>query len=248
MNTQHSPIRRKQPAIPGFRPSPRPKRTPISQMTIRELQDLHNLNAKLLADPKAPSSSYVQRVRAEQAAIESRLLEVDGRTKIKGEGDMEVDEAPEPTTSSTIEAKKKALSQYDAMRVTRDGASTNGAGSTFTMREAIELERQAHLQEKERQERILEKKKRLGMPIKGEILTKEEQGGSHLGVHSDLEDDSEDDDDDDDDPASWFEDDQDDGRKGQDIVEPDYEDISDLIRVDENRLPSFDFYGNNEGD
>lgn len=232
-------------------------------MTIRELQDLHNLNAKLLADPKAPSSSYVQRVRAEQAAIESRLLEVDGmetintalrKTKIKGEGDMEVDEAPEPATSSTIEAKKKALSQYDAMRVTRDGASTNGAGSTFTMREAIELERQAHLQEKERQERILEKKKRLGMPIKGEILTKEEQEAriwafmNHKPTESDLEDDSEDDDDDDDDPASWFEDDQDDGRKGQDIVEPDYEDISDLIRVDENRLPSFDFYGNNEGD
>lgn len=31
------------------------------------------------------------------------------------------------------------------------------------------------MQDKERQERILEKKRRLGMPIKGEVLTREEQ-------------------------------------------------------------------------
>lgn len=51
---------------------------------------------------------------------------------------------------------------------------------------------------------------------------------------SDLEDD--DDDDDDDDPANWFEDDQDDGRKGQDIVEPDDEDYSHIIRIDDSRI------------
>ena len=63
----------------------------------------------------------MKRVQAEQAEIESRLLEVDGmekinsalkKTKIKGEGDMEVDETPEPVTSRTIEAKKRALAQY----------------------------------------------------------------------------------------------------------------------------------------
>ena len=48
---------------------------------------------------------------------------------------------------------------------------------------------------------------------------------------SDLEDD--DDEDEDDDPASWFEDDQDDGRKGQDIIEPDFEDYSDIIDDDD---------------
>ena len=53
-----------------------------------------------------------------------------------------------------------------------------------------------------------------------------------------MEDDS--DDDDDDDPASWFEDDQDDGRKGQDIVEPD--DLSDIIRVDPSRIHYSTFY------
>lgn len=46
-----------------------------------------------------------------------------------------------------------------------------------------------------------------------------------------MEDDS-DEDEDDDDPSSWFEDDQDDGRKGQDIIEPDEEDYYDIIRVD----------------
>jgi hypothetical protein len=50
---------------------------------------------------------------------------------------------------------------------------------------------------------------------------------------SDLEDDDEEDDDD---PSTWFHDDQDDGRKGQDIIEPDAEDMSDIIRVDTSRI------------
>jgi len=41
---------------------------------------------------------------------------------------------------------------------------------------------------------------------------------------------------DDDDPSTWFEDDQDDGRKGQDIIEPDYDDLSSVIRIDESRI------------
>jgi hypothetical protein len=58
---------------------------------------------------------------------------------------------------------------------------------------------------------------------------------SYKPTESDLEDD---DDDDDDDPSAWLYDDQDDGRKGQDIVEPDYDDVlSDIIRVDESKVP-----------
>lgn len=57
-----------------------------------------------------------------------------------------------------------------------------------------------------------------------------------------MEDDDEDDDDEDDDPASWFEDDQDDGRKGQDIIEPDAEDLVDVIRIDESRIHYSTFY------
>jgi hypothetical protein len=56
-----------------------------------------------------------------------------------------------------------------------------------------------------------------------------------------MEDDDEDDIDDED-PATWFEDDQDDGRKGQDIVEPDFEDYSDIIRIDEPQLYYSSFY------
>jgi len=56
-----------------------------------------------------------------------------------------------------------------------------------------------------------------------------------------LEDDD-DESDGDEDPASWFEDDQDDGRKGQDIVEPDAEDLSNIIRVDARRIHYSSFY------
>ena len=56
---------------------------------------------------------------------------------------------------------------------------------------------------------------------------------------SDLEDDDDEEDEEDEESRpSWFdEDDQDDGIKGQDIIEPDYEDLSSIIRVDEARIP-----------
>ena len=43
------------------------------------------------------------------------------------------------------------------------------------MQEAMELERQAFLQDRERQNRIEEKKKRLGKPIEGEVLSRQER-------------------------------------------------------------------------
>lgn len=66
---------------------------------------------------------------------------------------------------------------------------------------------------------------------------------------SDLEDmDMDEDDSDEEDPATWFEDDQDDGIKGQDIVPPDVEDLSNIIRVDENRIRYSTFYEPRDGD
>ena len=60
-------------------------------------------------------------------------------------------------------------------------------------------------------------------------------------TESDLEDDDdeeEEEEEDEDGRPSWFdEDDQDDGIKGQDIVEPDYDDLSNIIRIDEARIP-----------
>lgn len=257
-------MRKRQATIPGFRAPPRPKRTPIAEMTVRELQDLYTFNKRILAGA-SDGGAYVDRIRAEQAAVESRLMDqgIDDlsgtlkKTKLKGEGDMEVDDQPEPVTSRTIEAKKKALAQYGRVPVL-NGTKTNQGPSNFTIEDAMELERQAFLQEKERRERQLEKKKRLGLPIKGEVLTREEQEAriwafmNHKPTESDMEDDSEGDSDSDNDPATWFEDDQDDGRKGQDIIEPDSDypedDLSDLIRVDESRIPyNLNFYSN-EGD
>ncbi|KAF8914051.1 hypothetical protein CPB84DRAFT_1758253 [Gymnopilus junonius] len=253
-----SPVRRKNnPILPGFRPSPRPNQRPIGEMTVRELQDRHIFNAKILSSPDASTSTYAQRVLTEQAAIESRLVELDGmevinkglrRTTIRGEGDMSVDGPPEPPTSRTLEAKRKALSQFG-----RNGSTSSGAVGSLGLHEAMELERQAYFQDKERQNRIMEKKKRLGLSLEGEILTRQEREAriwafmNHKPTESDLEED--DDESDDDDPASWFEDDQDDGRKGQDIVEPDAEDFSDIIRVDENRMRYSTFYEpRDEGD
>ena len=65
---------------------------------------------------------------------------------------------------------------------------------------------------------------------------------------SDLEDDDDDYDSDNEDPSTWFEDDQDDGRKGQNIIEPDYEDISNIIRIDERRIPRSIYFDGREGE
>jgi hypothetical protein len=47
-----SPIRSRRIApIPGFRVPPKPKPPPIEELTIRELRDLHDRNAKILATP-----------------------------------------------------------------------------------------------------------------------------------------------------------------------------------------------------
>lgn len=60
---------------------------------------------------------------------------------------------------------------------------------------------------------------------------------NYKSTESDLENEEEVDSDDDD-PSNWFEDDQDDGRKFQNIVEPDMQDLSRIIQVDYSRLTS----------
>ena len=127
--------------------------------------------------------------------MESRLIELDGvetintglkRTAIKGEDDMSIDTPPEPPTSRTLEAKRKALSRFVEFSTELSTSTTHsllqtnsnhesGTLGSLSMQEAMELERQAFLQDKERQNRIEEKKKRLGKPIKGEVLTRQER-------------------------------------------------------------------------
>jgi hypothetical protein len=62
-----------------------------------------------------------------------------------------------------------------SLRNWQGSAAQNGSSSGMTMQEAIQLEQQGHMIERERQERLLEKRRRQGLPIRGEVLTREEQ-------------------------------------------------------------------------
>lgn len=147
-------------------------------MTVRELYDQHERNIRTLSSPAASTSALIQRVSAEQAAIEARLLELEGveniqarlkNTRISGDDDMNVDE-PEHSIPKAIDAKRRALSKYNPEPL--NGGRSVGS---LSFQEAIELEQRAHIQDLERQRRLEEKRKRTGMLSKGEVLTKQER-------------------------------------------------------------------------
>jgi hypothetical protein len=143
------------------------------------------------------TSTYVVRISAEQAAVEARLVELDGmetiqtglkNTRIRGEDDMIVDTPPEPPTSRTIEAKRKALSRFvrllSCLRIVPYFVQFNGTQSSqnatthpgsLSLREAIELEQQAHARDAERRQQALERKQRMGMSSDGEFMTQQER-------------------------------------------------------------------------
>lgn len=64
---------------------------------------------------------------------------------------------------------------------------------------------------------------------------------SYKPSESDMDEDDDDEEEDEEEeegrPAWWDEDDQEDGIKGQDIIEPDTEELSSIIRIDEARIP-----------
>ena len=145
--------------LPGFIKPPKPKSRPINQLTLRELNDLHNHNARILSGPyvhspvhtlphihhnthpvfflpspriqhipslfSSPSTStYVQRIAAEQDAIEARLaalIEQENiesirvgikNTSISNDEDMNIDADSEPSLPRPIAAKRRALMRY----------------------------------------------------------------------------------------------------------------------------------------
>jgi hypothetical protein len=131
----------------------------------------------------------------------------------------------------------------------------------------MRLEQQAHARDRERQERREERKQMKAPPTLNPTLTREEQEARILAfmyavrplipvsllayqlisfnrnykpTDSDLEDD--DSSDDDDDPGTWFDNEDEDGIKGQNIVLPDTEDYTNIIRIDEGRIPYNIFY------
>ncbi|CAL1701436.1 unnamed protein product [Somion occarium] len=221
-------------------------------MSIQELQEQHGRNADILSKPAPSTSTYVQRLSAEQAAIEARLVELGvdkiqtmmQRTNINDEGDtqMKIEDTPAVSPSRAIDTKRRILARYSAQI-----HPTHSDTGSFSFDEAVRIEQETHALDMRRKQHLEEKKRRMGLPIKGEVLTREEREAriwafmTYKPTESDLEDD--DDLEDDSDPATWFEDDQEDGRKGQDIVEPDdYEDLSNVIRIDETRIPRSIFY------
>jgi len=224
-------------------------------MTARELHDQHNRNERLLSSSIVSTSALVQRLSVEQTAIESRLLELEGieeirnglkHANINSDEVMPIDVQPEPRV---IDAKQRALSRYAPLP---SNGATYQVGS-LSLQEAMQLEQRAHAIDLERQQRSDDKKRRIGLPLRGEILSRQEMEAriwafmNYKPTDSDLED-MDEDDDEDDDPSTWFEDDQDDGVKGQDIVPPDVEDLSNIIRVDENRIRYSTFYEPRDGD
>ncbi|EMD40638.1 hypothetical protein CERSUDRAFT_103017 [Gelatoporia subvermispora B] len=234
----------------SFRAPPRPHARPIEQLTVRELHDRHALNARILAEPGASTSTYAARIGAEQAAIEARLVSLVGvenlgrqlqQTTIHDEQPMSVDapaaasRAPQPQQPPrAISAKQRVLARYAQNANSRPGAPS------MSLEEAVRLEQEAHVRDLQRQREQEERRARMGMPVPGEKYTREETEArlwafmNYKGSESDYD---EDEDEDDEDPATWFEDDQDDGRKGQNLVEPDYDDYSHIIRIDDSKIP-----------
>ncbi|KAF8450384.1 hypothetical protein L210DRAFT_292915 [Boletus edulis BED1] len=251
-----SPTRtKKTPAPPGFRAIPKPRAKPIADMSVRELHDQHDRNERLLSSSLASTSTLVQRLTVEQTTIEARLLELEGiegirnglkKANINSDEIMPVDVPPEPRV---IDAKRRALSRYAPLACN----NANHQVESLSLQEAVELEQRAHAIDMERQQRLNDRKRRIGLPVKGEILSRQEMDAriwtfmNYKPTDSDLEDIDEDDSDEDD-PSTWFEDDQDDGIKGQDIVPPDVEDLSNVIRVDESRIRYSTFYEPRDSD
>lgn len=181
---------------------------------------------------------------AEQAKIEAQLVELEGMqdiqvglelARISEDEQMRVDVPPEQPRP--IEAKLRALDKFGNTFRQQNGEKVV-QGLSFE--EAAELEQRAHAADLERKQRLLEKRQKQGL-VAVSNLTREEQEArlwafmNYKPSESDIEYDDGDDTDDED-PSTWFHDDQDDGRKDQDIIEPDVEDLSEIIRVDSSRI------------
>ncbi|KAI1796259.1 hypothetical protein LXA43DRAFT_660387 [Ganoderma leucocontextum] len=224
----------------------------LNKLSTSELEDRYQHNARILAETSASSSHFVKQLEDQQAAIRSRLndLGVESirsqleHTKLEEEESMSVDPPPPPPDEyRPIGAKARALARWNAGA---RGAAVGGMSHD----EAANILRETYQREQEHKARVIDRRRRRGEVMPGEQLTRAEMDARMLAfltykpTDSDLEDDGDDDDDeeeeeeDEESRPSWFdEDDQDDGIKGQDIIEPDYEDLASVIRIDEARIP-----------
>jgi hypothetical protein len=130
-------------------------------------------------------------------AIRQRLLVLEGPDALSaalknfhmaGDDDMLVEhELPEdPVSCRILQAKSRALAQY--VRATfwsvtaflifsKDPTPKSPSKSKcicISIEEAMEIDKEAQAIEQRRRQRTNEKRKKLGLPIKGEVLSKEE--------------------------------------------------------------------------
>jgi len=240
MPSQRVRQKQKQSVPPGFRAPPKPKFN-VMTMSVRELQDHHRRNANvLLTAPSTSTASYIPRLHAEQIAIEARLDELGVNSLEDNLRMMSVSSSSSyPLDAAAVNTKRRILASLSQS----DEECRTTATASLGLQEAIEIERKAHAADLAKQERERQRRQRKGIPEPDEILTREEKEAriwafmNYRPSLSDMEDEDDDDDDEDNDPLSWFDDDQDDGRKGQDIVDPDVPDgLSNMIRVDESRI------------
>lgn len=142
------------------------------------------------------TSSLVQRLSVEQTAIAARLLELEGieeirnglkNTNINSDEIMHIDVLPEPRV---IDAKQRALSRYvcpctgncttrptDSCSLFQAPLASNNANhqvGSLSLQEAVELERRAHVIDLEKQQRSDDRKRRIGLPVRGETLSRQE--------------------------------------------------------------------------
>ncbi|THH12219.1 hypothetical protein EW145_g144 [Phellinidium pouzarii] len=241
-----SKFKSKQTSLPGMRPFPREMPVPIEEMKADDLRTLYRKNEDVLRTLAASSSSFVERLEANQAKIKARLTEIEGieniqhrmrRATISEDDQMAVDK-PEVLVSRTFLVKQQAVAAWGKASQNRSKHKTG----TMSLEDAIAIEQRQIAVEQERRARVLERREMLTMPspLHGleTIMSRKEYEAkvwafmNYKPTDSDLEGE----DDDDDDPSTWFEDDQDDGVKGQDIVYPDPEDLTDIIRLDESKF------------
>ncbi|KAI0352815.1 hypothetical protein OH77DRAFT_1512977 [Trametes cingulata] len=258
-----SPTRARKPKsdLPSFmRRPPKPEgvknvvNIPLHKLSPGELEERYKRNAKTLAETSTSSSTFIKQLEDQQAAIRARLNELgveDIRNQLEqttiqdDRQSMNVDSAPGPSSPpqpevKPIGAKQRALARWAG------GGNASGT-SAMSYEEADRILHDSFVREQEHKQRVLDRRRRRGEVIAGEHLTRAEMDArmwaflTYKPSESDMEDDDEDEEDDDEQeegrPAWWDEDDQEDGIKGQNIVEPDYEDLSSVIRIDEARIP-----------
>jgi len=229
-------------SFPGFLKSKREMLEPICQLSEQELNHQHDANARILGfvSPNKPRNpERLRQITVRQVQIEKRLEELKNaremdsitvgveNTSISAAEKMDVDNA-NPAEPKLIGAKARALQEFDRrMKGER----------TISPEEAFKLEGERNKADNEQREK---RQSVQGLPQKDEKLTREQMASrindfmnykrSNSGEGSDS--------DSDDDPANWFSDEKDIGINEQQIVQPDNEDYSGVIRIDETKAYS----------